>query len=116
MAAPTEPTDRPDLATRAYGELVELLGEEDPDVHAGKMFGMPIFLRGRKAFGGPRQGDMVFKLTGSEHAEALRLRGAHLFDPGERGRPMKQWVVVPAAHAEQWERLARAALADVKAG
>jgi hypothetical protein len=116
MAAPTEPTDSSDLATRAYAELVELLGEEDPDVHAGKMFGMPIFMRGRKAFGGPRHGDMIFKLTGPEHAEALQLKGAHLFDPGDMGRPMKQWVVVPAAHAQQWERLARAALADLKAG
>jgi hypothetical protein len=116
MAERSEPNDSSDLATCAYAELVELLGEEDPDVRAGKMFGMPIFMRGRKAFGGPRQGSMVFKLTGPEHAEALQLKGAHLFDPGERGRPLKQWVVVPAAHAKQWERLARAALADVKAG
>ena len=85
-------------------------------MHPGQMFGMPVFMRGRKAFGGPRSGDMVFKLTGPEHAEALQLKGAHLFDPGDMGRPMKQWVVVPAAHAAQWERLARAALTDLTNG
>ena len=80
------------------------------------MFGMPIFLVGRKAFGGPRRGGMVFKLSGAAHTTALGLDGAHLFDPGDRGRPMKQWVVVPIAHRERYEVLARAALADLRAG
>jgi hypothetical protein len=111
MARPTADDDQ---ATAAYHEIVELLRDEHPDVHAGQMFGMPMFMRGRKGFGGPRRGDMVFKLTGAEHAEALLLKGAHRFDPGDRGRPLKQWVVVPAAHATDWERLARAALADLE--
>lgn len=106
----------PDPATRAYEEIVELLGEEDPDVLPGKMFGMPVFKWRTKAFGGPRGGAMVFKLSGPEHAAAMQLEGAHPFDPGDMGRPMKQWVVVPAAHAEQWERFARAALSDLKGG
>ena len=42
---------------------------------------------------------------------ALGLDGAHLFDPGGRGRPMKEWVVVPPAHAVRWAELAEAALA-----
>jgi hypothetical protein len=55
---------------------------------------------------------MVFKLTGAEHASALALSGARLFDP-MGGRPMKQWVEVPHAHAARWAELARAALRDM---
>jgi hypothetical protein len=28
---------------------------------------------------------------------------------GERGRPMKEWVVVPAAHERKWANLAEQA-------
>jgi hypothetical protein len=41
----------------------------------------------------------------------LALEGAHLFDPGGKGRPFKEWVVVPAAHASEWPGLAEQALA-----
>jgi hypothetical protein len=109
------PTNEPDeQAMREFEELVELLSAEDPDVRAGTMFGMPTFMRGRKAFGGPRRGAVVFKLSGDAHATALGLEGSHLFDPGERGRPMKQWVVVPLAHRARYEELARAAAADLR--
>jgi hypothetical protein len=105
-----------DQATREFEDLVELLSAEDPDVRAGKMFGMPVFMRGRKAFGGPRHGGMVFKLSGDAHAKALALKGSHLFDPGDMGRPMKQWVVVPIAHRKHYEELARAAAHDLRTG
>jgi hypothetical protein len=97
-----------------FEELVELLGEQDPDVRAGKMFGMPTIMCGRKAIAGLTHGEMVFKLAGPEHADALGLAGSHLFDPGDMGRPMKQWVVVPTRHVERYEELARAALRDLK--
>ena len=54
-------------------------------------------------------GDMVFKLSGRAHAQALRIPGAHLFDP-MGGRPMKEWVVVPAPQAAEWANLADAAM------
>ena len=44
-----------------------------------------------------------------EHAIALALRGAELFDPSAKDRPMKDWVVVPAAHAKHWPAYAAAA-------
>ena len=97
-----------------FDDLVDLLGERDPDVRAGKMFGMPTFMCGRKAIAGLTHGEMVFKLAGPEHADALGLAGAHLFDPGDMGRPMKQWVVVPTSHAGRYEELARAALRDLR--
>ena len=65
-------------------------------VVAGKMFGMPVLKLGGKAFAGYQGGCMVFKLRGPAHARALGLPGAALFDP-MGGRPMKEWVQVPAS-------------------
>ncbi len=74
-----------------------------------KMFGMPCLKHDNgKAFAGFYKGTMVFKLTAPQHAEALALSGSHLFDP-MGGRPMKEWVEVPAEHASQWLELAQAA-------
>ena len=53
---------------------------------------------------------MVFKLAVPQHTEALALSGSRLFDPSGRGRPMKEWVEVPMAHASKWLKLAREAL------
>ena|ERR1700676_2014392 len=75
-----------------------------------KMFGMPCLKNDNgKAFAGFYKGTMVFKLTAPQHAEALALSGSHLFDPMGGGRPMKEWVEVPAEHASQWFELAQAA-------
>jgi hypothetical protein len=96
------------LNASKYDELVSELTTH-PDVTASKMFGMPTLKVGGKAFAGNHNGDMVFKLSGGAHARALAIPGAHLFDP-MGGRPMKEWVVVPAARAELWADLADAAL------
>src|SRR5437588_7578488 len=74
----------------------------------GKMFGMPCLKNATgKAFAGYFKGAMVFKLGGTSHGEALALSGAVLFDPSERGRPMKEWVVVPVEHGSRWLEFAR---------
>lgn len=96
------------MTISTYDELVSQLTTQ-PGVSAGKMFGMPTVKFGRKAFAGRIEGDMVFKLSGEQLERALAIEGAHLFDP-MGGRPMKEWVVVPAAQAERWEELADAAL------
>src|SRR5437667_9187562 len=73
---------------------------------SGKMFGMPCLKNSNgKAFAGYLEGKMVFKLGGASHAEALALSGARLFDPSERGRPMKEWVVLPIEHVSRWLEL-----------
>jgi TfoX N-terminal domain len=76
----------------------------------GTMFGMPCLKHSGKMFAGFFQDAMVFKLDAPAHAQALALAGARLFDPSDRGRPMKEWVVVPAAHAARWPEFGRAAL------
>jgi|SRR5438477_4990412 len=92
-----------------YEELVEDLLARNADVQATKMMGMPSLKANGKLFAGRTGDDMVFKLGADDHARALALKGAHLFEPME-GRPMKEWVVVPHAHSAEWPGFADAAL------
>ncbi len=57
---------------------------------------------------------MVLKLPILRHAEVLALSGARLLDPLDRGRPMREWVEVPAEHASRWLELAREAFRYVE--
>jgi len=98
---------------RRYEAIAD--GLETAGVTASSMFGMPTLKHDGKAMGGLYGDAMTFKLSGEAHAAALRLEGAHLFDPSGMGRPMKAWVVVPPAHADEWERLAQLALASIGA-
>src|SRR5215469_6610083 len=80
------------------------------NVTRSQMFGMPCLKCGSKSFAGEYRGAMVFKLRGEAHAQALTLAGAHLFDPSERDRPMREWVVIPGEHAARWPEFGRLAL------
>jgi hypothetical protein len=98
-----------------YEEIADDLAAQNDDVTLGQMMGMPAIKRGGKMIGGfaRSEGAMVFKLSDEPaRAAALALDGAHLFDPsGGKRAPMKEWVVVPAAHADQWPMLASQTLA-----
>jgi hypothetical protein len=99
---------------QAFDDLAEELAGKG--VTTGKMFGMPILKTGTKSFAGLYKESMTFKLTGAAHKRALALKGAKLFDP-MGGRPMKEWVQVPAAHAKtEWKKLAQSALKYVADG
>ena len=107
MSKPTE------AGVARFTVLLEELSSER-DVVRASMFGMPgIKRRGSKAFCGLYGEDMIFKLEGDDHARALRLEGAHLFEP-MAGRPMKAWVQVPPEHQSQYGALARAAEASLE--
>ena len=106
--------DRPQASpetVRYYQEVADSLA--GAGVQASSMFGMPTLKLDGKALAGLYGDAMTFKLAGDVHAEALRLGGAHLFDPSGMGRPMKAWVVVPVAHAADWDRLGQLALASI---
>jgi hypothetical protein len=96
-----------------YDDIVDAITDWHPECRASQVFGMPCVKRsGRVVFGLSRTG-MVFKLTDSAlHARALAVPGAHLFDPGGRGEPFRQWVVVPPEHADEWEPFAAEAVAQ----
>ena len=100
-------------AQERYEELVDDLCARNDDVEPSQMMGMPCVKRGGKMIAGFSRGEgaMVFKLPDpAAHARALAVEGAHLFDPSGAGRPFKEWVVVPEAHADEWESLAHDAL------
>src|SRR6266571_1222908 len=95
-----------------YDEIADDLAARDPNVELGQMMGMPCIKSGGKmVIGYESSGEMVFKLPDeAEHGKALGLDGAKLFDPSGRGKPFKEWVQVPFAHAGDWAELADTAL------
>ena len=102
-------------AEQRYRALAEELSVS-AGVTPSKMFGMPTLKAGSKAFAGLFHDAMVFRLGGEAHGRALKLAGAHLFDPSGMNRPMKEWVVVPPEHAELWDGFARDALGYLRGG
>ncbi|MFN8514369.1 MAG: hypothetical protein U0841_17630 [Chloroflexia bacterium] len=99
-----------------FDGITEQLARTHEAVAAGKLFGVRCIKVNGKAFASFHGKDMVFKLRGAQHAEALALYGATLFDPSGKGRPMREWVVVPVAHADRWEGFAESALRVVGGG
>ena len=73
------------------------------------MFGKPCFKINKKAFVCFFEDEMVFKLTGDSHSEALSLDGSQLFDPSKKGRAMKEWVQVPFDYKNKWNEFAESA-------
>jgi TfoX/Sxy family transcriptional regulator of competence genes len=78
-------------------------------VRRTKMFGKDCLKVHGKVMAVLWDGDVVFKLEGTEHAEALGLAGAGLWDPRGQGHAMREWVRVPATHAGRYDQFARAA-------
>ena len=76
------------------------------------MFGKRALKAHGKGFACLKGEAVAFRLVAGtpEHAEALALEGAQLFDPSAKDRPFKDWVSVPLAEAEAWPRLALVAL------
>ena len=100
-------------ARARYDELCDDLVAQHPGAQLSQMMGMPCVKVDGKLIAGwvQSEGAMVFKLPDAKaHASALGLDGSHLFDPGGNNRPFKEWIVVQAAHAAEWPRLATQAL------
>lgn len=85
------------------------IGAAKHGVSISAMFGKRALKVAGKAFASLWGDSLVFKLSGDAHARALALKGAARFDPSGMNRPMKQWIVVPKAHAKEWASLAEAA-------
>jgi hypothetical protein len=99
-----------------WEELVAEVTARHP-LRESKMFGMPCLKRagekgerGKVVAGLWKDGGLNVKLTDEAQREAaLALPGAEPFDPG-MGRPMKEWVLVPAAQSGEWQRLVEQAI------
>jgi len=96
-----------------YDALLARLAEAG-SVVGGSMMGMPALKAGGKLFAGYTDGTMTFKLPEPARSRALEIPGARLFDPSGVGRPMKEWVQVPAAASDRWPELAEEALAYLR--
>lgn len=91
-------------------ERYRQIGSSLPNAVESQLFGKPCFKINGKAFICFFEGEMVFKLTGETHDEAMVFDGSKLFDPSRKGRPMKEWVQVPSDYEDSWEKFAVAAL------
>ena len=87
-----------------------------PNVVKAKMFGKHCLKADGKVIAVLFEGDLVFKLAGEVHAEALQLEGARRWDPRGKGHPMREWVQVPVTHSSTYGRFARAAYRYVTEG
>jgi hypothetical protein len=59
---------------------------------------------------------MAFKLGAGtpEHERALALAGSVLWDPGDRGRPFRDWVRISEEHQDDWGRYAEISLHHIR--
>ncbi|MEJ7633868.1 MAG: hypothetical protein WKF39_03580 [Aeromicrobium sp.] len=98
-------------AEERFDEIVDDLAPRG--VLPGALFGSRSLTYEGKAFASFGHGRLAIKLVGGspEHSETLALEGAEPFDPSGKGRPLKEWVLVPASQEQEWPRLAAAGLA-----
>ena len=75
-----------------------------------QMFGKPCFKVNGKAFMSLFDDELVFKLTGEVHREALSLDCSKRFDPSKKNRPMKEWVQVTFDYKDKWNYFAKEAM------
>jgi hypothetical protein len=108
--APKMPTASPKTVER-FESLAETF--EARGAKRSKMFGMPVLKTGDKVFAGTYGDAMTFKLGPGDLEKARAQSGIEAFEP-MKGRPMKEWVLVPLAHARRWQDLAERAFAYVK--
>jgi hypothetical protein len=99
--------------TKSEKTFIEI-GQKLKSSEQSQMFGKPCFKINGKAFICFFEDEMVFKLTGDLHKEALALKGSQLFDPSGKKRPMKEWVQVKFTNSDKWEKFAKAASLYVK--
>ncbi|MCU6501681.1 hypothetical protein LPN04_28190 [Rugamonas sp. A1-17] len=86
----------------------------DPRVVRGKMFGKECLKIGGKAFLAQQGSYVVFKLNSPLLEQALALDRAVSWDPSGKGRPMREWVALPAENVKKFKKLAQAALSYVE--
>ena len=97
-----------------YAKLGKVFSEKHGTI-MGQMFGKPCLKIAAKAFAVSYNGNMVFKI-GQEEVNLLKDKyiGSDNWDPSGKKRPMKDWLLLPVAYAEDWTQLAKQALDYVK--
>lgn len=98
------------MSEEIYHQIGEQLAQEQGTA-SSQMFGKPCLKKGKKAFAVFYEDEMVFKV-GREEVEMLlhKYTGSKRFDPSKKGRPMKDWLQVPADYKDDWPSLAKQAM------
>ncbi|MBX7162319.1 MAG: hypothetical protein K1X49_01400 [Saprospiraceae bacterium] len=91
-------------------KFYQSIGKNLAVAEQSQMFGKPCFKINGKAFISFFQNEMVFKLSGDIHKNALSLDGSKLFDPSGKNRPMKEWVQVSKMNSDKWANYAKEAM------
>lgn len=90
-------------------ELFDQIGELLTKRKRSSMFGVSCYKIERKPFIMFYENQIVCKLMGEFHAEAMQLTGATLFNPMGSDKPMGNWVQIPFLHADKWNYFAKLA-------
>jgi hypothetical protein len=101
-------------AVAEYAKIVDRLSTKE-GIGVGQMFGKPCIKVKGKAFISQHKDSVIFQLCGAPHQAARSLSGAVLWDPSGTGRPMKEWVALPAAECGHFALFADAAYEYVSA-
>lgn len=75
-----------------------------PNVTVGRAIGNMGLMRDGKLFAFIKDGSLVLKLPASRIDELIESKGAERFDRGQ-GKPMREWVIVPATDSADWPAL-----------
>ncbi len=93
-------------------ETVKSLFLSRQGVELSRMFGSQGLKINGEVFAMEVKGQLVVKLSADRAVQLVAEKKANIFDPGH-GRPMKQWIAIPAATELDWRALAGEALALV---
>jgi hypothetical protein len=87
-------------------EDLEQLAESCPGAGRSSLFGKPSLALNKAHFACGFEDCLVVKI-GREAIEHWnpKLEESHLFDPSQKGRPMKDWLQVPRQHEAFWPEL-----------
>jgi hypothetical protein len=93
-----------------FEDVVEELSPRG--VTAGRMFGARSMMLNGKAVACLTHGMLAVKLgrDDPEHAAAVALEGAEVWEPGGQGKPFHDWVALPPELVDQWPRFAGASV------
>jgi TfoX N-terminal domain len=104
------------MAPERHEAFEQVLDElcADPNVEVTQMMGTRCAKLGGKIFCGLRRGELLVKLGRERVRELVAAERATPFDPSGKGRPMKDWCLVPEP-ADDWLALAEEAREVVRA-